>query len=57
MVLPRTGSDEPVNSVVCTSGPDEPGNGVPPYWTGVEECDVGEGDIALPGPGPMSRAE
>ena len=28
--------------------------GVTPYWTGVEECDVYEGDVALPRLGPMS---
>ena len=48
VVLPRTGSDEPVNSVVRTTGPDEPVNGVTPGYTGVKECDVYEGDVALP---------
>ena len=51
VVLPRTGSDEPVDivvrttrsdepvdSVVRTSGSDEPVSGVTPCWTGVEEC-------------------
>ena len=41
VVLTRTGSHERVNSVVCTSGPDEP-------VSGVEECVVYEGEVALP---------
>ena len=35
VVLPRTGSNEPVPGVI-------------PCWTGVEGCDVYEGDIVLP---------
>ena len=31
---------------IYTSGPDEPVNSVMPCWTGVEECDVYEGDFA-----------
>ena len=38
---------QPVN-VVCTSGLDEPVNGVTHYWTGVEKCDVYEGEVVLP---------
>ena len=37
-----------VNSVVCTSGPDEPVSSVKPWWTGAEECVVCEGEVALP---------
>ena len=48
VVLPRTGSDEPVDSVVCTSRPDEPVKGITPCWTGDEEWDFYEGDVVLP---------
>ena len=36
-----------LSSVFRTCGLDEPVNGVTPYWTGVEECDVCEGDVSL----------
>ena len=44
-VLPRTGSDEPVDSVVRTSGPDEPVNGHMPCCTGDEESGDNEGNV------------
>ena len=47
-VLPRTGSDEPVDSVVCTSGPDEPIKGETPCWTSDEEYDDNEGNVVCP---------
>ena len=55
VALPRTGSDEPVNSVVRTSGTGDPVNGVTPYWSGVEECDICDGDVALPRTGSKSN--
>ena len=36
-----------IDSVVRTSGPDEPVNGVTPCWTSDKECGVDEGDVVL----------
>ena len=47
-VVRTTGSDEPVDGVVCTSGPDEPVSGVTPSWTGAEECVVYAGEQRCP---------
>ena len=50
VALPRTGSDEPVNSVVSTSGPGGP---VGPCD---EESDFLRVPLPYPGPVPMSRS-
>ena len=46
----------PINSVVRTTGLDEPFNCVMPCWTGVEECHAMGVMLSCPGPGPMSRS-
>ena len=52
-VLPRTGSVEPVDSVVRTSGPVDPVNGDTPCWTSDGKSDNNEGNIIL---NPMSQS-
>ena len=47
-VVRTTGSDEPVDSVIHTPGPDEPVNGDTPCWTGDEEYVDNEGNVVLP---------
>ena len=37
----------PIDSVVCTSGPDEPVNGDTPCGTGDEKYDDNEGNVVL----------
>ena len=51
-----TGSDEPVISLVRTPGPDEPVTGVMPCRTSDEEYDDYWGHVVLPRTGPMSRS-